>query len=65
VCAWHAQHSPKLVDETERMARLIVRHVDDWEDMAAHLALLASMLASPAEAAKVRLEIGRRNLATA
>jgi hypothetical protein len=41
VCAWYAEHQPKLASEAERMAKTISRNVNDWEEIAGYLALLA------------------------
>jgi hypothetical protein len=65
VCAYQAQHSPLLAEQTEKMARAIVRRVDDWEDATAYLSLLASKILDPVKAEKFRLEIEKRNLVPA
>lgn len=65
VCAYHAQQSPQLAQETERMAKTIARNVEDWEDVAANLALLAAQLATaagPEISEQIRLAIEADNL---
>jgi hypothetical protein len=45
VSAWHADHKPLLASEAERMAKAISRSVNDWEEIAGYLALLACRFA--------------------
>ena len=80
VSAWHAQHAPKLAGEAERVAKHVAASVNNWEEIAGNLALLASMFADfcdkampeevsgvkyPRPSAKVMLAIESKNLVPA